>query len=171
MRTLAVVLALVGCTGDPDGTLPPGGDEGDENDNGEQVVHGTPRECEGVISLHGMSETGSAGQVEIPSKAYDVDGEYLCLELDARDNIHIAHFAANTIAEQASASSFEIALLAPDETMLRDGWDVTYGNGNAFASLEYGITDRVVIEAKLRVRAKSATATSAVRLYLFEPYE
>ena len=103
-----------------------------------------------------------------------------------RDNIRIAHFAAGTPYEQASASSYAMALFTVDDQLMREGWDVSFGNGNAFTNLEYGMPVGVVTHAKLvidlncaslRVAARSGearpcgAAPTEVALHLFEPYE
>jgi hypothetical protein len=160
MRAAMCLLLVAACTGDPDGVAPdPSGDP-------QQIV--LPAGCDVAQSLYGMSD---GGPISIGPRIYDTGGTVFCLELDARDNIHIAHFAAGTSHEQASEASFQLALFGSDDTMLREGWDVTFGGGTAFANVEYGIRDRVVVEAKLFVRAKAAATSTDLRLYLFEPYE
>ena len=62
-------------------------------------------------------------------------------------------------------------LVGADGGMMLEGWDVTFGNGNVFANLEYGIHEREVVQAKLLVRTKAGAASTELQLYLFEPYE
>jgi hypothetical protein len=91
----------------------------------------------------------------------------LCLSLDGRDNIRIAHFAAGTPYEQATASSFAMALFSVDDQLMRAGWDVQFGD-KVFQNLEYGMPVGAVTHVKLVVDGKQATE---VALHLFEPYE
>jgi hypothetical protein len=172
MKRLAACVLLVGCIeSDPPGTAPDpalGGEQPPPGEQESQVLDPTP--CPATISLYGMADSGST---TFASRAYDTAGEYFCLELDARDNIWIAHFAASTPYEAGAASNFQLDLLTADGAMLREGWDVSVGQTDTrtFANVEYSIEDRVVLSAKLHVHAKMATATGSFSLSLFEPYE
>lgn len=123
-----------------------------------------PGACSGnEISLYGM--TGSSEATKVPITAMPTT---LCLALDGRDNIRIAHFAAGTPYQQASASSYKMALFGTDDALLREGWDVSFGNGNVFTNVEYGIPVGAVTHVKLVV---DGAGTTEVALHLFEPYE
>lgn len=122
-----------------------------------------PGACSGEeISIYGMggSEAMRVQVAAMPST--------LCLALDGRDNIRIAHFAAGTPYEQAAASSFAMALFTPDDQLMREGWDVAFGNGNVFHNLEYGMPVGAVTHVKLVV---DGAAPTELALHLFEPYE
>jgi hypothetical protein len=121
-----------------------------------------PGVCSGAeISLYGM---GSSQATEVPVTAMPTT---LCLALDGRDNIRIAHFAAGTPYEQATKSSFKMALFGADDALLRAGWDVQFST-NVFHNLEYGAPIGAVTHVKLVVDGTGATE---VDLHLFEPYE
>lgn len=168
MRTLTLVVvvagSLAGCIeSDPDGVA------GEGSGSGESIDASLASPCEGTAVMQGVDVPDS---VTIPSRSYDTNGALFCLELDARQNIQIAHFAAGTAYEQAAASSFVLALFGNgDGTMLREGWDVGFGNGNTFANLEYGVTKGDYIAVKLFVAAKAGSAATEVNLSLFEPFE
>jgi hypothetical protein len=170
--TLAVMVAgsLAGCIeSDPDGVAGEGSGSGSGSGSGAPIdaSHATP--CEGTTVMQGVDVPAS---VKIPSRSFDVSGALFCLELDARQNIQVAHFAAGTAYEQGTASSFVLALFGNgDGTMLQDGWDVELGSGTSFANLEYGVTKGDYIAVKLFVAAKAASAATEVSLSLFEPYE
>ena len=122
-----------------------------------------PGACTGdEISLYGM--TGSSAATPI---AVTVMPTTLCLALDGRDNIRIAHFAAGTPYEQASASSFRMALFDETDALIREGWDVQFST-NVFHNLEYGAPVGAVTRVKLVVDGAGATD---VQLHLFEPFE
>jgi hypothetical protein len=169
MKTLTMVAvvacSLVGCIeSDPDGV--PGGGSGSGSNAPLDISLASP--CEGTTVMQGVDVPA---HVNIPSRSYDAHGALFCLELDARLNIQVAHFAAGTAYEQGSASSFVLGLFGNgDDSMLREGWDVDL-SGNAFANLEYGVTKGDYIAVKLFVAAKSAAAATEVNLSLFEPYE
>ncbi|HEX5064351.1 MAG TPA: hypothetical protein VFV99_33480 [Kofleriaceae bacterium] len=170
MRGWFCLFVLAACTGEPGGSrptidVPPleiGGDT--------EVTH-EPGECTYNVALYGM--TGNANATPVGPITVDTSGIDICLSLDARDNLVVAHFAAGTQYETAASSSFELALYDGDGTLLRDGWDVAFGSTptTAFANLEYGVTKGQVMDAVLWVRAKAGTATSTVNVTLFEPYE
>jgi hypothetical protein len=140
-----------------------------------------PGACSGAeTSLYGMG-TSEATRVQVAAMP-----STLCLALDGRDNIRIAHFAAGTPYEQASASSFAMALFTVDDQLMREGWDVAFGNGNVFTNLEYGMPVGTVTHVKLVVDLHCASLRDAARsgearpcgaratevaLHLFEPYE
>lgn len=174
MRTLTLVVvvagSLAGCIeSDPDGVAGEGSGSGSGSGSGEPIDVSNASPCEGTTVMQGVDVPDS---VTIPSRSYDTTGALFCLELDARENIQVAHFAAGTAYEQAAASSFHLALFGGgDGTMLREGWDVGFGNGNTFANLEYGVTKGDYIAVKLFVAAKTGTATTEVSLSLFEPFE
>ena len=122
-----------------------------------------PGACSGAeTSLYGM------GSSEATRVSVAVMPSTLCLALDGRDNIRIAHFAAGTPYEQASASSYSMALFTVDDQLMREGWDVAFGNGNVFSNLEYGMPIGTITHAKLVVDGEAPTE---VALHLFEPYE
>lgn len=122
-----------------------------------------PGACSGAeTSLYGMG-TAEATRVTIAAMP-----STLCLALDGRDNIRIAHFAAGTPYEQAGTSSFAMALFTVDDQLMREGWDVAFGDGNVFTNLEHAMPVGVVTRVKLVV--DGATPTE-VALHLFEPYE
>jgi hypothetical protein len=56
---------------------------------------------------------------------------------------------------------------------MADGGDVTFGSnpGSTFASVSYSIVKGQVVEAVVWIRAKDASASSIVDLYLLEPWE
>jgi len=138
---------------------------------GEPAPAHVPGECAYSAALYGM--TGNASSTPIGPVTTDATGIDICLSLDARDNLVVAHFAAGTTYESAASSSFELALYDANGMLMRDGWDVSFGSNptTTFANLEYGITKGQIIDAVLWVRAKRGTATSTVNLHLFEPYE
>ena len=122
-----------------------------------------PGACSGAeIPLYGM---GSSQATEVPVTAMPTT---LCLALDGRDNIRIAHFAAGTPYEQAAKASFRLALFDSTDALLREGWEVSFGNGNVFTNLEYGMPVGAVTHVKLVVDGAGSTT---VDLHLFEPYE
>ena len=171
MRALcAAALAFAGCAHDaPDPAVPP-------DAAADAAVDARPfapaATCEGSpLALYGMD--GSNPATIVGPVTVDTTGTTICLSLDARDNIWIAHFAAGTVYQTAADSSFELALFAADGTQLQTGWDVAFGSSptTVFANLEYGVTVGQVLDVRLVVRAKAGSATTQVALHLFEPYE
>jgi hypothetical protein len=128
--------------------------------------------CAHHESLYGMDDGSHTGPTLGPLTV-DTTGLDICLTLDARDNLLVAHFAATMHNEPSTSSSFRLSLYDADGNLLRDGWDVTYGipAESTHASLEHGIEKGQLVDAVLWVRAKTGTATSPLRLYLFEPFE
>jgi hypothetical protein len=169
MRTLTLLVvvagSLAGCIeSDPDGVAGEGGGSG----SGAPIDISLASPCEGTTVMQGVDVPA---HVTIPAQSYDVYGALFCLELDARQNIQIAHFAAGTTYEQGANSSFVLGLFGNgDDSMLREGWDVQLSD-KTFANLEYGVTKGDYIAVKLFVAAKTATASTEVGLSLFEPYE
>jgi hypothetical protein len=164
-----IAVVLVGCGSPPE---PVGPDAALPPDAAVDSVPFTPDTCHGTpLSLYGMS--GNADPTIVGPYTVDTTGTTICLSLDARDNIRIAHFAANTAYETAGASSFELALFTMDDVLLREGWDVQFGSNptTSFANLEFGVTVGTILDTKLVVRARSGTATTQIPLHLFEPYE
>jgi hypothetical protein len=160
MRLLAsCVLVLVGC--------------GESNNHAAQP-DGAPatvvEPCPAITSLYGM---GPATATVIASRTYDTAGVDYCLALDARDNLRVAHFMVGTPYEDGTTSNFGLTLIAADGSTIQEGWDVGVGQTNTrtFENLEYSIAERIVLSAKLHVRAKVATVTGEIGLSLFEPYE
>ncbi len=153
-----------GGTGAPSGTDP-------QAEIGEPVVPHVPGECAHEVALYGM--TGTSEATPVGPLTVDATGIDICLSLDARDNIWIAHFAAGTDYESAASASVALGLYDRDGTLMRDGWDVSFGTNptTTFANLEYGIEKGQLVSAVLWVRAKSGTATPTVQLRLFEPFE
>jgi hypothetical protein len=135
---------------------------------GEPAATHVPGDCAHQAALYGM--TGNASATPIGPLTVDATGIDICLSLDARDNIWVAHFAAGTEYESAASSSFELALYDSDGNLMRDGWDVSFST-STFANLEYGVTKGQIVSAVLWVRAKTGTATSTVNLHLFEPLD
>jgi hypothetical protein len=177
MKKLALMVclagALVGCVkSGEDGMLPPPGGEGSGSDTEElpalDVSHASP--CEGTTVLQGVDVPAS---FTVPSRSYDTAGALFCFEIDARQNLRIAHFAAGTAYQQADVSSFRIALLDANSAMLLEGWDVAFGSTDpsAFANLEYGVTAGDYVAVKLFVSSKVDTATTEVSASVFEPFE
>lgn len=164
------LVVLVGCASETQGT---GGQRPTEPEReiGEAVQTHVVGECAHSAALYGM--TGNAQATPIGPVTVDQTGIDLCLSLDARDNLVVAHFAAGTEYEMAASSSFLLALFDRDGNPMREGWDVSFGSTptTTFANLEYGITKGQLVDVVLWVRAKSGTATSTVNLHLFEPYE
>jgi len=167
------MIALAGCASDTGG--PPSQPSGDDNPLAEigdpvEASH-EPGECAYSVALYGM--TGNADATPVGPITVDTTGIDICLSLDARDNLVVAHFAAGTTYESADSASFQLGLYDGNGTLLRDGWDVTFGSTptTAFANLEYGVEKGQVMSAVLWVRAKAGTASSTVSLHLFEPYE
>ena len=173
MRGLLLLL-LVGCsTTDVDSESGVAAEEpvfeiGEPEEAAELVP--TPGDCDHDVSLYGMS---GSGPTSIGPLTVDGSGTDICLTLDARDNIWVGHFAAGTEYENGDASSFQLTLFDRDGVVLRAGWDVSVDVAmpRTFANLEYGVDKGQVLQALLHVRARTGTATSAIRLYLFEPYE
>jgi hypothetical protein len=169
---LAAVVAgsLVGCIkSDPVGPAGGGSGSGSGSDAGATIDPSHATACEGTTVMQGVDVPA---QVTIPSRSFDTRGALFCLELDARQNIREAHFAAGTRNEQAPASSFVLALLGNgNDSMLVEGWDVEFGTDTAFANLEYSVTKGDYIAVKLFVAAKTASASTEVSLSLFEPFE
>jgi hypothetical protein len=168
---LCIVLAACASESDGTGTGTPPVDEDPEFEIGEPVEPHVAGECAHNVALYGM--TGNAAATPVGPITVDATGIDICLSLDARDNIWVAHFAAGTEYENGKSSSFELALYDSDGNLMRDGWDVSFGSSptTTFANLEYGVTKGQIVNAVLWVRAKSGTATSTVNLHLFEPFE
>jgi hypothetical protein len=166
--TLAMVVAgsLVGCIeSDPDGVAGQGSGSGSGGPI--DISHATP--CGDTMVLLGVPT--SEPQPTLVGHTFDTNGALFCLELDSRQNLQSAHFAATTAYEQAASSSYVLALFGNgDDTMLREGWD-TGLNDSSFANLEYSVPSGNYIAVKLFVAAKSGTATTNVGLSLFEPFE
>jgi hypothetical protein len=170
MRGTWLCIVLAACASDTDGVIsPPGNDP--QFEIGEPAAIHEPGECAHDIALYGM--TGNASATPVGPLTVDATGIDICLSLDARDNIWVAHFAAGTEYETGGSSSFELALYDANGNLMRDGWDVSFGGSppKTFANLEYGITKGQIVDAVLWVRAKNGTATSTVNLHLFEPFE
>jgi hypothetical protein len=171
MRTLTLVVvvagSLAGCIeSDPDGVAGEGSGSGSGSGAPLDISLATP--CEGTTVMQGVD---IPAKVTIPARSYDVHGALFCLELDARQNIQVAHFAAGTAYEPGADSSFVLGLFGNgDDSMLREGWDVQLSD-RTFANLEYGVTKGDYIAVKLFVAAKAATAATDVDLRLFEPFE
>lgn len=130
-----------------------------------------PQACAQTIALYGM--TGNSEGMTVPVTV-DTKGTAICLELDARDNIVVAHFAAGTAYESGTQSSFKLDLFDAQDQPVVAGWDVQFGSGadaRAFANLEYGVTKGELVTMKLMVRAREGTASTELGLSLFEPYE
>jgi hypothetical protein len=164
------LIVLAGCDGETAGGGPQSPDAARVDIDAALTPH-VPTACAYQIALCGM--TGSAEPTPVGPVTVDAAGIDICMTLDARDNIQLAHFAADTAYEPGNSSSFHLSLYAKDGTPLRDGWDVTFGSSPAttFASVEYGIDKGQLVEAVLWVRAKAGSATSQVQLHLFEPLE
>jgi hypothetical protein len=168
---LCIVLAACASeTGEP-GTVMQPPDDDPELEIGEPAETHVPGECAHQVALYGM--TGNASATPVGPITVTASGIDICLSLDARDNIWVAHFAAGTEYESAAISSFDLALYDSDGNLMRDGWDVSFGTSptTTFANLEYGVTKGQVVNAVLWVRAKSGTASSTVQLHLFEPLD
>ena len=103
----------------------------------------------------------------------DTQGVTLCLTLDATDNLVVGYFGADSGRETGSISTFAMSLFAADGTLLRDGWDVTFGSSppTTFASIEYGVTNGTILETKLVIRTRAGEASTSIGMDLFEPYE
>jgi len=128
--------------------------------------------CSEQVSLYGM--TGSATPTTVGPFTIQSEGVDICLELDGRDNLQVADFAASTPYEQNTTSSmFQLTLLDHDGNVLRESWDVTFGDSppTTFANLEYGVTKGTVLSAVLHVAAKCVPLGTTVSVALFEPYE
>jgi hypothetical protein len=174
MRGTWLCIVLAACANETDGSPtenvnPIGiGEIADLDEPAATHVHG---ECAHDVALYGM--TGNAAATPVGPLTVDTTGIDICLSLDARDNIWVAHFAAGTEYESGASASFVLGLYDLDGNLLRDGWDVSFGSTptTTFANLEYGITKGQVVEAVLWVRAKTGTANSTVNLHLFEPFE
>ena len=178
MRTFALLLVgcttapplLVGCTSVPPTSDPPSGVD-DPAVRAAKLGLIAPEGCDTEVSLYGFS--GAATPTLVPFTV-DSDGFNICLELDARDNLVVAHLGASTPNEQDTTSSmFQLTLFAKDGTLLREGWDVTFGSAppTTFANLEYNVDKGTVLEATLHIAAKCVPLGSQVSLALFEPYE
>jgi hypothetical protein len=169
MRT-CVLLMLVACTSPPD--EPTRDPRLREVPTITPTPSPTPGQCDAAVSLYGAS--GSATPTTVPFAINTSDGVNICLELDARDNIVVGHFAASTQREQdATTSMFQLALFAKDGELLQEGWDVTFGDAPpvTFANLEYGVTKGTMVEVTLHISAKCVPLGTTVDLALFEPYE
>ncbi len=168
MRSAWIVVALLGgCASDLDGTIEMVPDPSLEPVDEAAV----PRTCSQTVALYGM--TGNAQGETVPVTV-DTAGTTLCLELDARDNIQVGHFAAGTPYEAGTQSSYKLDLFDALDQPVRSGWDVQFGSGadaRAFTNLEYGVTKGELVPMKLVVRARAGTATTDLHLALFEPYE
>ena len=173
---ICVPIGIVGCASEPtnapeDPAQDHALDIGELGEKGE-AARPVPEECAHSVALYGM--TGNAQGTPVGPVTVDTTSILICLSLDARDNIQIAHFAAGTQYESGTAtSSFELTLYDGNGVMLRDGWDVTFGSSppTTFANLEYGVTKGTIIDAVLWVRAKNGAATTTIGVTLFEPYE
>ena len=171
MRT-CVLLSLVACTSPPN-PLPEPEPEPEPAENGEDVLpEPTPGPCDAHVSLYGAS--GSATPTSVPFAIETSDGFDICLELDARDNLVVGHFAASTLREtDTTTSMFQLTLFDQDGQILRQGWDVTFGSSppTTFANLEYGVTAGTMVEVTLHVAAKCVPLGTSINVTLFEPYE
>jgi len=170
MRTLTLLVvagSLAGCIeSDPDGMVGEGSGSGSGSSAPIDITLAAP--CEGTTVMQGVDVPA---KVTIPAQSYDVYGALFCLELDARQNIQVAHFAAGTTYQNRPSSSFVPRLFGTGHhPMPREGWDVQLSD-RVFANLEYGVTKGDYIAVKLFVAAKSATASTEVELSLFEPFE
>lgn len=132
----------------------------------------TSLECDYDRDLYGMdgSQPTNVGPIAVGN-----EGANICVHLDTRDNILVGHFAAATKREVGTESSFEMTLMATDGTVIRDGWDVTYGSSpsQTSAHLENGFDKGQLVDAILAVRTRAGVTseTTDVHLWLFEPYE
>jgi len=165
MKRFGMMVVLVGCTDGgspaapdapvpvivPDALAPVAGD------------------CSQHITLYGMDDT--TGRVVLGPLALDTQGVTVCLTLDARDNLVVGHFGADSGREAKTMSTFQLSLFDAQGTLLQDGWDVTFGGPTTFAGLEYGVAKGTVLETKLLVRTKVGSATTTVGMDLIEPYE
>lgn len=169
MRTCALLM-LVACTAQPRSTNEPPSPEPELEPDAMPTI--VPGPCDQEVSLYGAS--GSATPTIVGPFTIDSDGADICLELDARDNIVVAHFAASTPHEaDQTTSMFQLTLFAKDGAVLQQSWDVTFGTSPpvAFANLEYGVTKGTVLKTTLHVAAKCVPIGMTVELSLFEPYE
>lgn len=168
--SLLVGVLAVGCASHDGGTGPGAGSNVDAGAPDAEPPP-VPQACAQTIALYGM--TGSAEGMTVPVSV-DTTGTALCLELDARDNIVVAHFAAGTAYESGTQSSFKLDLFDDADQLVQAGWDVQFGSGTdarAFANLEYGVMKGQLVTMKLMVRARAGTASTDLGLSLFEPYE
>lgn len=157
-----------GCASEP--AQPAGTDPIHEVDGTFDTAVVPAGECVQTLSLYGMA----GSQPTIVPVSLSPAGITLCLELDGRDNIQVAHFAASTPYEMGDASSYVLSLFEDDgTTLIRSGWDVTFGTTptTVFANLEAGMPKGQVTYAKLVVATRTGETSSEVHLYLFEPYE
>lgn len=168
MKRLGMLAVVVGCSG---GTSPGTPDGPIVEADAPALAPAVPGACHDSITLYGMD--GTNGHVSVGPLAVDTSGVTLCLTLDATDNIVVGHFGADSDREPAATSTFDMTLFAADGTLLREGWDVTFGGSppTTFANLEYGVTKGTILEAKLVIRTRVGQASSHVGLALFEPYE
>jgi hypothetical protein len=166
-----LLVSLVGCTSTPDEmepTVTP--TPSDESDEPEPMP--TRPACDAQVSLYGASD--SATPTSVPFAIQSSDGVNLCLELDARDNKRVAHFAASTQQEfGTNTSMFQLALLDKDGVTLQEGWDVTLGDSPpmAFANLEHDVTEGSIVEVTLHIVAKCVPLGTTIDLALFEPHK
>jgi hypothetical protein len=167
MKRLAIVAALVGCGGSGSPALP----DAPLVQPDAAAIPLVAGECSQHITLYGMDDT--TGRVVVGPLALDTQGLTLCLTLDARDNLVVGHFGADSDREPTATSTYQMALFTADDMLLQEGWDVTFGGSppTTFASLEYGVTKGTILEAKLVVATRAGTAMAHVGMDLFEPYE
>ncbi|HUS29047.1 MAG TPA: hypothetical protein VMZ53_11065 [Kofleriaceae bacterium] len=169
MKRLGMVAAaLVGCT---NGGSPASPDAAGVQPDAPALAPAVPGACHESITLYGLD--GTNGRKTVGPLALDTQGVTLCLTLDATQNIVVGHFGADSGREQAAASTFAMSLFDANGTLLRDGWDVTFGSSppTTFANLEYGVTKGTILEAKLVIRTRAGQASTSVGLDLIEPYE
>lgn len=154
MRPWLLVLSagLVGCTVDNDSPL----DRGQHLDDNAfpQAIALT---CDREIGLYGMYP-GSSEPTHIPL-GLTAEGTNICFVLDARDNLQLAHFAANMPRESTAASSFELSLYDTDGNLLRTGWDVDF-TANVFANLEYSVPKGQLLPVTMHIEPKDGVTVS-----------
>src|SRR5512143_2872070 len=166
---LPSIVAAAGCASDPAQPAGTGDDPKLDVDATFSPAAVPAGDCTQTIALYGM---GGSQPTTVPV-SLTTAGVTLCLELDGRDNLQVAHFAANTPYETGDASSFLLALYDAGGTLMGNGWDVAFGTSptTVFANLEYGMPRGQITNVKLVVATRAGTQAADVSLYLFEPYE
>ena len=129
-----------------------------------------PRACDEEVALYGA--TDAATPTSVPFAIGSSDGVNICIELDARDNKHLARFTASTQQElNTNTSMFQLTLLGDGGALLQEGQDVTLGSSPpmAFASVEHDVTKGTMVHVTLHIVAKCVPLGTTIDLALFEP--
>ena len=130
-----------------------------------------PHSCIADVTLDGS--TGTPQPTRVGPLTLDQNGLTICLHLDATQNLGAAHFAAETDAQNGTASAFTTVLQDDSFATLQDSWDVTVDSSqpHTFANLEWNAPLHVQTDAMLWIRTRGQASSTMVSVALFEPLE